>query len=56
MKVGVFHKHNVRSTPETELLFSVVSRLGTEQSVNKAFGDLLPLITGELIDGNTNES
>jgi hypothetical protein len=56
MKIGVFHKHNVRSTPETELLFSVVSRLGTEQSVSKAFGDLLPLITGELIDGNTNES
>jgi hypothetical protein len=51
MRVGVFHKFKVRSTPETELLFQVCSRMGTEKSVFKAFGDLLPLITGEKIDG-----
>jgi hypothetical protein len=50
MKVGVFHKFKVRSTPETELLFKVCSRMGTEQSVCKAFGDLLPLITGGVDD------
>jgi hypothetical protein len=51
MKVGVFHKFKVKSTPETELLFKVCSRMGTEQSVVKAFGELLPLITGEF-DGS----
>jgi len=50
MKVGVFHKFKVKSTPETELLFKVCSRMGTEQSVCKAFGDLLPLITGDFND------
>jgi len=50
MKVGVFHKFKVRSTPETELLFKVCSRMGGEASVCKAFGDLLPLITGDFND------
>jgi hypothetical protein len=37
-------KHRVKSTPETELLYSVVSRFGTLRRINKAFGELLPLI------------
>jgi hypothetical protein len=43
-KEAVFLKHRVKSTPETELLYSVVSRFGTLRRINKAFGELLPLI------------
>ena len=43
-KQAVFSKHNTRSTPETELLYSVVSRLGDFKRISKAFGELLPLI------------
>jgi hypothetical protein len=47
---AVFRKHKVRSTPETELLFKVLSRLNDEKAISKAFGELLPLIRGN--DGN----
>lgn len=47
---AVFRKHKVRATPETELLFNVLSRLNDEKAISKAFGELLPLIRGN--DGN----
>jgi hypothetical protein len=43
----VFQNHNVTSTPETELLFKVLSRLNNEKAISKAFGELLPLIGGK---------